>query len=211
MSGLSRADGADGADGVQLEVRVPGRALTHASLDQRVLVRAHFSLEPTERAGHLFPEAPVVGQVSRAALRFADVLARQGGGARLPALAFDRERHRVHDVSRPPRALHLSLDGELPPARLAPGVVRSTLLAASTAGQRDLLPEEDRQQEEARSESPEQPHVAHKVLSESAEEDKRADSESTRAAQRVKARLLQIKSFLFQRFFTFYAPAKVLF
>lgn len=135
-------------------MRVTGRALTHASPYQRVLVLAHFSSEPTERAGQLFPEAPVVGQVSRAALRFGDVLARPGGAARLRVFAFDRQHHRVPDVSRPPRALHLALDGELPPGGLG-----STLLTASTAGHGDLLSEED-QQQQAQSAGPERPHVA---------------------------------------------------
>lgn len=180
FSGLS---GDDGAADVQLEVRIPGRALTHAGPHQRAVVFAHFALQPFKRAAHLFPEALGVGQVARAALWFGVVLTLQIGDAsfdaRLPVLAFDRQPDRVRDVFRPPRALHLAtiipfsiiIEGELSPAvrcRLVPAplrsaggwghsLARSSVLAALTGGWRDLMPEEGHQQ--PGSESPQQQHI----------------------------------------------------
>lgn len=113
ISGLS---GGDGARDVQLEVRIPGRALTHAGPHQCAVVVAHLSSQPFERAGHLFPEALRVGQVARAALRCAVVCALDVGDsafdARLRVLAFDRQPDSVRDVLCPPRALHLVIGGE---------------------------------------------------------------------------------------------------
>lgn len=156
VSGLS---GETGGGDVQLE----GHAFTHAGLQQRAVVPAHFALEPFERAGHLFPEALGVGPVARAGLRFGVVFTLHVGDpafdARLRVLAFDQQLHRIPGVSRRPRALHLVLEGELPPAgrralALAPlrsardrdGLVCSTGLVARTGGHGDLLPEEGQQQ-----------------------------------------------------------------
>lgn len=96
---------------VQLEVRVSGRALAHASPDQRALVPAHFSSELLERAAHLLPEAPRVGAEGRAALRSAAVRAPQvGASASEPGLrvqASDPKSHGVPLVVCSPRAPHV--------------------------------------------------------------------------------------------------------
>jgi len=164
---LQFSDEADGAEGVELEARVPGRALAHAGPQQLAIVLTHVALPPFERAGHLLPEALGVGQVGRAALRFGVVVTLQVGDsafdARLPVLAFHRQPDGVPDARGAPRAPHLVLDGELSPTALcglapAPvhsaggrghGLVLCAVLIARSTGQRELLPEEGQQQPES--------------------------------------------------------------
>lgn len=106
-SGLSRDH--RGGD-VQLEVRVPRCSLAHARPHQCALVAAHFALQPPERAAHLPPEAPRVGEETLAVLGFAVVVALQVGDstydARLRILTQHGELHGAPHLPRSPRAPH---------------------------------------------------------------------------------------------------------
>lgn len=127
---------------VQLEVRVSGRAPAHASPDQRALVPAHLSSELLERAAHLPPEAPRVGEERRAALRSATVRAPQQVGVSvssepgLRVLASDPESHGVSHVVGGPRAPHV-LTGVEP----APGGHRAPAWSVPHRGGEPLLQE----------------------------------------------------------------------
>lgn len=156
--------GRHGGVDVQLEVRVPARALAHAGPHQRALVLAHLRLQLLEASRHLLPEGLAVGQVALAGARVASVLAlhfrHPPSDARLRVLALDRYSDRVLDVSSRPGALHADVlvqlvrEGELSSASGHHGT-----LPAQPEGWTDLA-SEDGEEEGERSQRSQWQHLA---------------------------------------------------